>query len=97
MQAQRLLAVQDATPVDAGGRVLHPEGAGGQHHGQGRQRGEAARRIFVDVAQVAAGSRIADARAEAERVEDGVARRVGLRHRRQRPAHELVGIDHSGR
>ena len=92
VQRQHLLAVQDLLPLDAGGRVLHPELTGGQHDGKSRKAGQAALRALVDELQVIGRHRVARGRAEAERVEDRVALLVALGGRRERPMKNLFVV-----
>ncbi len=92
MQAQALLTVHDAHPVDAAPRVLHPEAGIGQHHGL---RGKGLELRLVDVAQLA---RIGGllAQAKTQRVEDGILLGVGLRDLRKVPVLDAVVVERHG-
>src|SRR5450432_235239 len=89
MQGDRLLAVDDTDPVDAGRRILHPEAGIGEHHRHGRQGGEA---ILVEKAQLRRVERIG-AEPDAERVEDAILLAEDLADRRKAPVHQPIVVD----
>jgi hypothetical protein len=87
---ERLLGMQQHAVVDPVHRVGEPHRSGGERHCECRQRNQV---LLVDVLELLRIARVQRADSDAERIEHRVPPCVGLPHRLEGRAHQLVVVE----